>query len=144
MRSNRVATTLGVLFISVSLGACGASSHSSPTLSITQSRVTSNAAELGLRIDNPGSLDLELTEIDYTLVYGPLPVADGRWSGSQAIAPESSVTMTLPIRFDRPPMDPGAEDIQFSGEMRFNDKSNRGKMKFQTATFNVEARKSSQ
>ena len=107
----------GVLaLLAMGLGGCAIPNSSNPVLSVTHARVAERGATLDLEITNSSAYDLTLTGIEYTVVLGPLPVAEGMWKGSKALAMDSTVTITLPVVFDSPSLDPGA--VLFIGNER--------------------------
>ena len=127
----------GVLaLLSMGLGGCAIPNSSNPTLSVTNARVAARGATLDLEITNPSEYDLILTGIEYTVVLGPLPVAQGLWTGAKELAMDSTVTITLPVIFDTPPLDPSAAELEFSGFMTFGEADRLGSMEIGEASFN--------
>jgi len=111
---------------------------SQPKLSITDARVTNRGADFDLHIENQGGLDLNLAGIDYSVEYGILPVASGEWTGDKPLPAGGAVDLTLPVRFRSEPVGAGSE-ITLMGEMHFDDKTNSGDMKLNSAPFNASA-----
>lgn len=117
------------------VGCSGGGNHSNPTLEITHATVSGDQAVLDLQISNESGADLILSGIEYTLIYGPLPVADGSWSGRRDLPGGSTTRLTLSIPFDGPALDDSAMEINFAGQMSFEDASASGDMAMQTAGF---------
>lgn len=127
-------------FVAMALGGCAMPNSSNPTLAVTRAQVSPRSATLDIEIANASDYDLTLTGIEYTVVMGPLPVADGTWTGSKFLPMDSTVTITLPVVFDSAPLDPNASELEFSGFMTFGDSGNRGSMEIGEASFNETAR----
>lgn len=129
--------------LSGALGACGGmGNNSNPTLSISSARVAGDSASLGLVVSNPSDRDLVLRSIDYSLIYGPLPVASGTWNGQTSLPKGASANLDLSVPFDAPALDPSAGEVQLTGEMRFDDAAGGGNMALQAAGFDATARTS--
>lgn len=140
MRKVRWAGGLGLGLASAMLGACGAmGDNSNPTLSILDAIISDNGAILKVLVVNPGDHDLTLASIEYELVFGPLPVASATYSGQHALPMDGSANFDLRIRFDQPPMDPGATEINLTGTMHFLDASSAGNMSMTAASFDASA-----
>ncbi len=92
---------------------------------------------LDLTIANPSDFDLKLTSINYTLTYGPLPVARGTWPGNEVLLRKQSVNLRLAVSFDMPPIDPTADEVELSGLMHFDDTSNSGAKRMSEASFSA-------
>ncbi len=137
MRTQIVGTIL--LIGALTLVGCGSTNYSNPTLTITRASVTNNAAQLELAVENPSDLNLILREIDYSLSLGPLPVAEGTWTGEADLPAQGQTNVTLNAPFDQPPLDPSATLVDFTGVMRFEDRSGSGKMEMTTAPFAEES-----
>ncbi len=121
------------------LSGCSMGNYSNPTLGVESARVTDRAAALQLRVENPSGYDLTLTQIDYTLVYGPLPVATGVWTGSEPLPKAGGAAVPLNIDFTTPPLDPSASTVEITGTMRFEDAQNSGDMRLREASFSASA-----
>jgi len=117
------------------VGCSGGGNHSNPTLQITHASVTGDQAVLDLQISNKSGANLTLSGIDYTLIYGPLPVADGSWSGTRDLPEGGTARLTLSIPFDGPVLDASAMEINLAGQMSFEDASASGDMAMQSASF---------
>ena len=140
-KSGRVLTAAVATTVLTTLAGCSMPPNSSnPTLTINSAKVRGNRAMLNVKVDNPSSHDVELTGIDYTLIYGPLPVAEGRWSGSRQLKAGAGTDLVLGIPFDSDPLDPSAEDLVLSGVMHLKDLSGAGKMGLTQAAFEAEAK----
>jgi Late embryogenesis abundant protein len=137
--SSRGWRLVGLSCVTCVLGGCVTGNFSNPTLGVESARVTDRDAALRLRVENPSSFNLTLTQIDYTLVYGPLPVATGTWSGSEALPKAGSAILPLNIEFTTPPLDPAATTVELSGTMRFKDATNWRMLKLRDASFSASA-----
>lgn len=137
-RSRLVPATLAAVGGAVLTG-CSMGDFSHPTLTVRNAAVTSNAAEFDVTIENPSDFDLTLTAIDYSVVYGPLPVADGVWRGRESLPSKGRLDMSLRTPFDSPPLDPSAEMIEFSGQMRLEDPGHSKEMALERAPFKEES-----
>lgn len=93
--------------------------NSNPELALTGARVQGERAELGVLVSNPSSHELVLTGIDYELVYGPLPVGSGSWTGSESLPAGGSTSLKLGLDLDGPVLDPAAPEATISGVMQF-------------------------
>ena len=129
---------LAPLMGALALVGCGSTNYSNPTLSLTDATVMNDSARLQLAVSNPSDLDLILREIEYSLALGPLPVAEGTWTGETELPAQSQTNVTLTAPFDQPPLDPSASTIDFTGIMHFEDKTGSGNMKMTTAPFTAE------
>lgn len=131
------AKAVGPLIASGLMVGCAGGNHSNPTLAITHANVSGNQAILDLEVTNPSGNDLALTGIDYSLIYGPLPVADGSWSGTRDLPKGSTAKLTLSIPFDSLPLDTSASTINLAGEMSLTDASASGNMQIEAASFDA-------
>lgn len=96
---------------------CSYSDASNPSLSIARAEVIGERASLELHVINPTSQDLKLSAIDWSLTYGPLPVAQGVWEIDETVAGKSSHQFSREITFSSPTLDPDAVDIELSGTL---------------------------
>ncbi len=115
LRSLSAAATTTVL--ALALGGCSMPDSSNPTLSISRASVQGDRATLDMRIDNPSSMDVRVDSIDWTLVQGPLPVADGTWDMGVNIPSKGAHSFSKQIVFTSPSLDPAASEIEFSGRL---------------------------
>ena len=130
---SRTAAVIGGLTLFA--GGCAMPDSSNPTLSLTGASVSGSDASLQMRIENPSDMDVRVKDIDWTLVYGPLPVADGSWQFGTTVPSKGSYNFSRRVRFDTPPMDRGAEEIEFSGTMNLETVGNSGNMALESASF---------
>ncbi len=130
----RHSLALGALALSAGLVGCSMGDHSNPTLSISSARVQGEQATFNLVIENPSDADLTLTGIDYTVIYGPLPVAEGQWTGEHPLPSKGILKKALTVQFDSPPIDPSERMIELTGDMLFG-KGDAGAMEIHTASF---------
>jgi len=123
----------------VCLSGCAGSDRSNPTLSITSAEITDDEANVDVRIENPGDADLRIERLDYSVIYGPLPVGRGVWRGPQRIASGEALDLDLTVPFDTPPIDPTATELEISGMMLLTDTSNSGEMSMTESAFQATA-----
>lgn len=126
------------------LGGCASTSfrepvRSNPILRLTDARVTDTQAALQLEIENPSDSRITLTGINYELIYGPLPVAEGLWSGSRRIERGETINLNLAIGFDQEPGDTTAAELELRGTLMIEDDSRRGAEGLTEAAFSVSA-----
>lgn len=122
---------------SASLVGCAMPNSSNPTLSINQARVTGNSASLDMQIDNPSDMDLQVESADWSLLYGPLPVAEGAWKLGVLVPSGGSYQFKRDVRFDSPPLDPNAGEIELTGTLDVSTVGNSGNTSLQGAGFSV-------
>lgn len=122
-------------FVASIVGGCAMPDASNPTLTINRAQVAGERAMLDVTIANQSDFDLRLKSIDYTLTYGPLPVARGTWPGDKELLSKGSVNLRLPVNFDMPPLDPTAQEVELDGVMHFDDNSNSGAKQMSEASF---------
>jgi len=137
--SSRAWRLLAASSAAAALGGCSMGNYSNPTLGVESARVTDHNAALRVHIENPSGYGLTLTQIDYTLVYGPLPVATGVWAGSEPLPKAGGATVPLNIDFTTPPLDPSTSTVELTGTMRFEDAENERDMKLREASFSASA-----
>jgi len=142
MTTRRSLLALPLFALALLLAGCasltgGEKIRSSPVLRLTDARVTDTQAALQIEIENPGDYGLTLTGIDYELIYGPLPVAEGLWSGRRPVAPGETINLNLPVGFDQEPSDTSAAEVEFRGSMMFGDRP--GAESLNEAPFSVSA-----
>jgi len=68
---------------------------------------------------------------------GPLPMAEGLWSGRRPVAPGETINLNLPVGFDQEPSDTSAAEVEFRGSMMFGDRP--GAESLNEAPFSVSA-----
>jgi len=105
------------LLAATTLVGCSMPNSSNPTLSISEARVAGDSASLRMQIDNPSDMDLRIKSVEWSLLYGPLPVADGSWDLGFFVPSGSSYRFNRVVRFDSPPLDPGAGEIELTGTL---------------------------
>jgi len=128
--------TLGAASL-VSIGCGGMGNYSNPELAIQSARVTGQTADLDVSVTNPSDFDLTLTGIDYSLLYGPFPVAEGVYQGRHLLPKGETARINMRIPFDSPPVDPSATEVELTGEMMLEDASNKGNMELENAAFSA-------
>ena len=140
MLSLRAGRIFDAVAAAAAVTGCSMPNSSNPTLTISSAQVAGQEARFDLLVENPSERNLILTGIDYSVVLGPLPVAAGLWSGREALPSQGSVNISLVAPFDSPPIDPGASEIELSGEMSFEDETSGGNMALERASFSESAR----
>lgn len=90
---------------------------SNPTLALRSASVTGDSAELDVKLSNPSDMDVEVDSIDWQLLYGPLPVAEGLWEGPFVLKSGESLNFSETVGFDSPPVDPHADSVELSGSL---------------------------
>ncbi len=114
---------------------CSVSNSSNPTLSLTGAQVTGGRASLSMQIDNPSGMDVTVNSIDWSLVYGPLPVAEGTWQLGVPLRSGGSYTFSQQVVFDGPVLDPTAGTVELSGTMDLSTAGDDGEMGLREAPF---------
>jgi len=130
---------MSLVGVGSALVGCSMPNSSNPTLTIRSAQVAGQEARFDLLVENPSERNLVLTGIDYSVLFGPLPVADGRWTGREALPSMGSASVRLVTPFSAPPIDPGAREIELSGEMSFDDETSGGNMALERASFSESA-----
>jgi len=98
---------------------CGAPNGTTPMLTLDSVYVGSSAADVDVTIANPGPRSFQLTQVDYTLTVGPLPIASGAYETDTEIPSGGQVEMTFTAPIDQPPLDASATDAQLTGALHF-------------------------
>lgn len=132
----RGVTGVGLVVVAVLTG-CSMPNSSNPTLSISEARVVGDTAELRLQIDNPSDMDIRVESADWSLLYGPLPVADGSWDLGFELPSGGAHQFDRSIRFSSPPLDPSAGEIELSGTLDVGTVGNDGNTALHGAGFAV-------
>lgn len=114
---------------------CSMPNSSNPTLMISKARVNGDQAMLNMHIDNPSDMDVRVDSIDWSLVYGPLPVADGTWDLGASIPSKGGYDFSKTVGFTGPAMDPSADEVELSGTMNLTTEGNSGKTSLSGAGF---------
>lgn len=120
---------------SAALVGCSMPNSSNPTLSITNARISGDRAALSMQLDNPSDMDVTIDSIDWSLVYGPLPVADGTWQLGVSLPSGEQYNFTKTVNFDSPSLDPSAGEVELSGGMDIKTVGNTGEMSLKEAAF---------
>lgn len=128
----------GAVAITAGLGGCAMPNSSNPTLSLTRAQVSGSQATLAVKIENPSEHNVSIESVDWTLVYGPLPVADGTWIINHELMSGESYEMTKVVRFTGPALDPAAREIELAGEIRLAEEG-AGNMGFESASYSATA-----
>jgi len=116
-------------------GGCAMPDSSNPTLSLTSAQVSNNSATLDMRIDNPSGMNVTVESIDWSLVYGPLPVADGTWTLGVPVPSGESHDFTKQVTFTSPALDRSADSLELSGSMELRTQGSEGPMALSESGF---------
>lgn len=116
---------------------CSMPNASNPTLSINEARVAGDTASLRMQIDNPSGMDLQVESVDWSLLHGPLPVAEGSWQLGFLVPSGGSYRFDRDVRFDSPPLDPGAGEVELTGTLDVQTVGNTGNTALQGAGFSA-------
>jgi len=108
---------------------------SNPTLSITSANVGADRANLDMEIQNSSDMDIRVEEVDWTLVYGPLPAADGTWRLDVPLPSGGTYRFSKQVAFTTPPLDRSADEVELSGELHVTTEGNDGETALQGAGF---------
>lgn len=114
---------------------CSMPNSSNPTLSITSARVSGDRASLSMQLNNPSDMDVTINSIDWSLVYGPLPVAEGTWKLGVPLPSGESYRFSEQVTFDGPVLDPTADTVELSGTMDVSTVGDDGEMSLKGASF---------
>jgi len=139
MRSvlRRVGAVTTAAIGTTALVGCSMPNSSNPTLSINEARVAGDTASLRMQIDNPSDMDLQVESADWSLLYGPLPVAEGSWELGFSVPSGGSYRFHRDVRFDSPPLDPGAGEVELTGTLDVQTVGNSGNTALQGAGFSA-------
>jgi len=110
----RLITSIPVVVLA-GIGGCAMPNSSNPTLSIREARVSGNRALLEMQVDNPSEMDVRIESGDWTLLYGPLPVAKGTWELGVLVPSGGSYRFERDIQFSSAPLDPNADEVELNG-----------------------------
>ena len=96
---------------------------SNPRVSLQAVAVTDAAADLALRIENPGGRDLTVSRVDYELSHGEmaLPVANGAWDGALDLPAGGAAQLELHVPFDVPPIEADSTVVHLNGTLHLTD-----------------------
>lgn len=108
---------------------------SNPTLEINQAVVSSDRARLEMTVQNPSDMDVEIGAVDWSLQYGPLPVAEGKWTLGTMITSKGVYTFSKDVPFTSPAVDPTASEVELSGSMELKTKGDSGETSLKSAGF---------
>ena len=121
---------------------CTMPNSSNPTLSIYEAKVAGDSASLRMQIDNPSDMDLRVESADWSLLYGPLPVAEGSWELGFFVPSGSSYRFDRSVRFESPPLDPGAGEVELTGTLEVQTVGNDGNTALEGAGFSATSKTS--
>ncbi len=116
---------------------CSMPNSSNPILSINEARVTGDTASLRMQIENPSDMDLLVDSAKWSLLYGPLPVAEGEWNLGVSVPSGGSYEFDRQVRFDSPPLDPDAGEVELTGTLDVQTAGNKGNTALQGASFSA-------
>lgn len=141
MRMRSATRRIGTVAIggltATALVGCSMPNSSNPTLSIYEARVAGDTASLRMQIDNPSDMDLEIESADWSLLYGPLPVAQGSWEFGFLVPSGGSYRVDRTVRFDSPPLDPEAGEVELTGTLDVQTVGNSGNTALHAAGFSA-------
>jgi len=135
----QVTRAAAVLAAVTSLLGCSMPNSSNPTLSISSAQVKGDRASLDMVLENPSDMDVVVRSIDWTLQYGPLPTARGRWKLNKELPSKGTFAFSRKILFDTPAMDPGADTVELSGTLHVDTVGNSSDMALNGAGFVAQA-----
>jgi len=126
-----------LVFASISLGGCIFPNSSNPVVTINQARITDSSASLDLTIENPSDFDLQIDMAQWSLIYVPLPVAEGQWTFDPLVLPSGQAhAFSKQISFETPPLDPEAGEIELAGILTISTVGNTNNTTFnETSNF---------
>lgn len=130
---------ISIVGATMALGGCAMPNSSNPTLAINSASVSGNRATLDMQIDNPSDMDIRVNSADWTLVYGPLPVADGSWELGVDIPSKGNYRFSKQVPFSSPAMDPGAGEVELTGSLDVETIGNSGNMAITEGSFNAKS-----
>jgi len=110
---------------------------SNPTLSINEARVADDTASLRMQIDNLSDTDLQIESAEWSLLYGPLPVAEGSWELGFRVPSGGSYRFDRSVRFDSTPLDPGVGEVELTGTLDVQTVGNTGSTALQGVGFSA-------
>ena len=131
----RPIVVLPCLSLAALLGGCAMPNSSNPTLEINQALVSSDRASLDMTVQNPSDMDVEVGAVLWSLQYGPLPVAEGKWVLGTMIPSKGSYKFSKAVPFTSPALDPAAGHVELSGSMELKTKGNSGDTSLKSAGF---------
>lgn len=131
----RKSLSLVTLLGSIAIGGCSMPNSSNPTLAVQNATINGNTATLDIQIQNPSDMDVSIDSVDWSFVYGPLPVAEGVWNLGVPLASNDDYRFTRKILFTSPALDRSASDVELSGSLRITTDGDTGKMSLKDAGF---------
>lgn len=114
---------------------CAMPNSSNPTLSLTRAQVSGDRATLDVQVDNPSDMDVQIEAVQWSLMYGPLPVAEGTWQLGVPVARKGSYRFTKQVAFTSPALDPSADEVELSGTLDVTTHGNTGETSLKGAGF---------
>lgn len=135
LRRTRI-VAIGTMASTALLG-CSMPNSSNPTLTLNEARVSGDTASLRMQIDNPSDMDLRIDSADWSLLYGPLPVAEGEWELGFLVPSGGSYRFDRDVQFDSPPLDPSADEVELSGTLEVQTVGNSGNKALHGAGFSA-------
>lgn len=139
-RGARALAALAMATAALALVGCAMPNSSNPVLTVNSASTTGNSATLGMTIENPSDMDVRIQSVSWSLVYGPLPVGEGTWDLGVVVPSKERHQFSRQIRFDQPPIDPGATEVELSGVMKLETVGNAGDTALHEASFLSTAR----
>lgn len=121
--------------LAAGLGGCAMPNSSNPTLEVSRASVLNGRANLDMVVRNESDMDVEIGAVEWSLVYGPLPVADGTWTLATLVPSKGEYRFSKQVPFTTPPLDPSAGSVELSGKMNMQTKGDSGEMALKSAGF---------
>lgn len=128
-------TTIGA---SLATG-CSMPNSSTPTLSLRGAQLSQSSATLQLEVENPSDMDVRINSIDWSMVYGPLPVAEGSWRLDAPVPAHGSHLFSKRVPFTSPVLDSSADTLELTGSMDLETVGDKGDMSLREGSFNIKA-----
>lgn len=134
-RKNRPSLLLASTLLAACLGGCAMPNSSNPTMEVTRAAVQADRASLDMMVSNPSDMDVEIGAVNWSLQYGPMPVAEGVWTLGATIPSKGQYRFSKDVPFTSPALDTTADRVELSGTMGMKTKGNSGNMSLKSAGF---------
>jgi len=118
---------------------CAMPNSSNPTLAINEARIAGNRAMLDMQIDNPSDMDIQVKAAEWSLLYGPLPVADGTWEIGVDVPSKGVYRFSRQVEFSSRPLDPSAGEVELTGRLDLETIGDSGNMALSEAGFSAKS-----
>lgn len=131
----RSAFLLASTLLAIGLGGCAMPNSSNPTMEVTRAAVQADRASLDLMVSNPSDMEVEISQVNWSLQYGPMPVAEGVWTLGTTIPSKGQFLFSKDVRFTNPALDPTADRVELTGTMGMKTKGDSSNMSLKSAGF---------